>query len=409
MKLEDHYGALLGLVKPWIIKEIQLDVVRQKLDIYIEYDSKHYYCPVCKQPATGYDHLKEHIWRHLNVMQFETLIHCKVPRCECREHGVKSLEVPWHGTRGFTLMFVKFACEVLKATTTIKRGASLLGISWHQAFDIMQLSVENGLAKRALSENDVRAIGIDEKSFTPNEFATVVYSHDKKCVLAVKRGRSSLDASTALLGAIPQDLLSKVQAVTMDLSLSFAKAVNETLPCARIIADRFHITKLLNEALDKVRRTEVAELDRLKGKENPLKASRFLWLKNQDKLRDSERKRFDALINKDLKTASAWHLCEAFRRFFECRSSREAATYFRTWLRWVIKSELQPMRHVAKTLLAHLQKLLNYFTFNGLTNARAEGFNSKIQSIKAAARGFRNFEHFRIAILFYCGNLTHTI
>ena len=83
-----------------------------------------------------------------------------------------------------------------------------------------------------------------------------------------------------------------------------------------------------------------------------------------------------------------------------------------------MRSRLTKVKAVARTLKAHLLHLLTYFQ-HPISNALTEGFNSKIQAIKADARGFRRFENYRARILFFCGKLdlaphlqsasTHTI
>ncbi len=407
MNIEDHYGMLLGIAHPWRVTKVELGLTSQKVDIYVTYSSSEWMCPVCGAKAQGYDHLKEQTWRHLDVMQFETLIHCRLPRCQCPEHGVKTIKAPWESRRGFTVMFEAFAVQVLQAAGTVQQGAKLLRISWHQAFAIMQRAVEEGLKRRNLEKADVAAIGMDEKSFLRGQdYATIVYSHNCHCVFSVERGRSAEIGAKAIQQAIPETLRDDVKAVTMDFSAPYAKAVHEELPKARIVADRFHVSKLLGEAVDTVRRREALMLE--KQHNDILKDTRMLWLKYQRRLKEDEIAKFDALINKDLKTAEAWHLKEAFKHFFASSTTVEASRYFDVWLSWVCKSQLRPMRKVAKTFLCHLQKLLNDISVGHLTNALAEGFNSKIQAIKAAARGFRNFNNYRTSILFYCGRLPFT-
>ncbi len=407
MNIEEHYGMLLGITDPWRVTKVDLGLMAQKVDIYVEYSSRVWTCPICGAKAKGYDHLKEQIWRHLDVMQFETLIHCRLPRCYCQEHGVKTLKAPWENGRGFTIMFEAFAVQVLQAAGSIQQGAKLLRISWRQAFAIMKRAVDDGLKNRNLEKCDVTAIGIDEKSFLRGQdYATIVYSHNRRCVFSVERGRSSEVGAKAIQSAIPETLKENVKAVTMDFSAPYAKAVREELPNARIIADKFHAFKHLSDAVDKVRRQEAVILE--KQHNDVLKDTRMLWLKDQRRLSEKEIARFDALINRDLKTAEAWHLKEAFKRFFSSNSSLDASRYFDVWLSWVCKSRLKPMLAVAKTFLSHLQELLNYVSVGHLTNALAEGFNSKIQAIKSAARGFRNFDNYRTSILFYCGRLSFT-
>ena len=113
---------------------------------------------------------------------------------------------------------------------------------------------------------------------------------------------------------------------------------------------------------------------------------------------------FESLKDLELKTSRAWAIKEQFRWFWEYRYAGNAAKFFRKWYSWASRCQLQPMVKVAKTLHNHLDNMLTYFRHR-ITNAMSEGFNSKIQSIKSAARGFRGFQNYRTRILFYCGDL----
>ena len=107
----------------------------------------------------------------------------------------------------------------------------------------------------------------------------------------------------------------------------------------------------------------------------------------------------------ELKVGRAWSIKEMFRHFWTYRYRGAAISFFKRWYFWATHSKLQPVMKMAKTLQRHLEGMLSYLKHH-ITNAVTEGLNSKIQSIKANARGFRNFEHYRIAILFHCGRLS---
>jgi transposase len=134
------------------------------------------------------------------------------------------------------------------------------------------------------------------------------------------------------------------------------------------------------------------------------KGMKHVFLFNPENLPESRAAQFEELKNADLKTSRAWAMKENFREFWKCATWREAKDYFKKWKRWVMKSKLPEMKKVAKMLAKHLEGLLN-FTFYPITNAVSEVFNSKIQSLKADARGFRNFLNYRTRILFFCGGL----
>jgi transposase len=188
----------------------------------------------------------------------------------------------------------------------------------------------------------------------------------------------------------------------MDMSQAYESSVREYAPQAEIVFDRFHISKHLNEAVDKVRREEHREL--LRRGDTRLKGSRQLWLFNPEKL-DSEREaESNALQKQQLRTSRAWGLKDYFRCFWEESDAVAGREFFEHWYSWAIRSRLQPMKRVARMLKTRVDRILTWFRHR-ISNATAEGFNSRIQSIKSAARGFRAFNNYRLRILFYCGKL----
>jgi len=168
------------------------------------------------------------------------------------------------------------------------------------------------------------------------------------------------------------------------------------------VHDRFHISKHLNEAVDKVRRQENKDL--VKEGDERLKGTKHSWLFNPENMSEERWIDFDALKEQELKTSRAWAIKEQFRWFWEYSYAGNARKFFNRWYGWATRSQLKPIIKVAKMLKKHLENTLTYFR-HGITNAMSEGFNSRIQSIKSQARGFRAFANYRTRILFYCGKL----
>ena len=187
-----------------------------------------------------------------------------------------------------------------------------------------------------------------------------------------------------------------------DFWRAFSNSTREQAPQAEIVHDRFHVSQYLVEAVDLVRRKENKSL-RKEG-DDSLVGTRQLWLFNLDNLPGDEQQRLSELQRSALKTGRAWGIKEMFREFWEYRSGAWAAKFFDRWYAWAIRSRLDPIKKVAVMLKKHLAGLLAYFRHR-ITNARNEGFNSRVQSIKSAARGFRSFDNYRTRILFYCGKL----
>ena len=212
-------------------------------------------------------------------------------------------------------------------------------------------------------------------------------------------------------GALAGELIEKaltprqremVCGVAIDMSAPYAKAIGEKLPDADIVYDRFHVQKQLNEAVDAVRRQENARL--LKAKDRRLAKTKYLWLAGLEHLSDEAVARREDLLRMSLSTGKAWGLKEMFSCFWRSRDKDFAAANFDFWHAQVLRSGLRSMIKAAATLKRHLGGLLAWFDCR-IDNAMSEGYNSVIQALKSAARGFRNFENYRIAILFHSGKL----
>jgi transposase len=401
--LEQHYGRLLGLEEPWVVEAVNLELAAQRVEIRLraQVNSRELSCPECGKGSALYDHAPERRWRHLDTMQFETLLVARSPRVNCPEHGVKTIEVPWAGKHSrFTLMFEAFAIRVLQASETVQSGAGLLRLDWHSAHQIMERAVERGLQRRKVET--VRLVGIDEKSFgRGQDYVSLMSDLEQSRILDVVPGRTA-EACQALWTGLGSEQSHKVEAVSIDMWQPYLRTTAQQALQAQIVHDKFHVANHLNEAVDRVRRAENRQLH--SEGSALLSGTKYVWLKNPENWHEADRLMFQALRSSGCKVARAWQIKELFREFWSCFNPTEAESFFDGWYSWAIRCRLAPVKDVARMLKAHLENLLTYFT-HAISNAMTEGFNSKIQSLKHAARGFRTFANFRIRILFFCGRL----
>lgn len=402
------FEQMLGLHAPWRVKEVELDMKGQKVVVVVEVTAGTEWGEEGQQLAVhGWE---EREWRHLDTMQFETIIRSRVPRVRRPKFGedgepcgweTEMVRVPWAGARSrWTLQFEAWALKVLLSSESVQAACRLLRLNWESAHMVMQRAVDRGLERRRLE--DVEYVGIDEKSFgRGQDFGTLCNDLNRGRVLEVTRGRTSESACEAL-GCLGAEQARKVKAACLDMSAAYEKALVLTLPWALRVYDRFHVSKLLGEAVDKVRRAEHKEISR--HGEETLKGSRYDWLRDPAKLSHQGLERLNQLLAADLKTGKAYGYRINFYEFWSCRDRDEGKLFFKTWHRSAVRSRLRPITTVAKTLKSHLDGLLNYF-HHRITNAMSEGLNSSVQKLKATARGFRNFDNFRTRILFFLGQL----
>lgn len=398
MKELPIFTAALGLEAPWYIKEVSFEGKGKdkKLHIYLdherrvkfEYDSKKY--PV-------YDH-QERTWKHLNFFQHECQLHARVPRVKTEEGSVRLIDLPWSKPgSSFTLLFELDVLELMNGGMSGSAVGRRLGIGSKRVFGIVRRYVSYALATQSLA--DVKKLSADETSSKKgHNYLTILADRVAKKVVGVAVGKDKEAFAHALLDMEVRGAdRKKVKAVTMDMSRSYISAVDEFLPDADIVFDRFHIRKKLNEAVDEIRRTEQREYDELKR-------SRYLWLKNHSKLSEEQRDRISYLGNAYPNIGKAYRLKELFKKVMDDAYYDQRITPLNQWIKIAWKSELKPIQKFIDMLRNHWYGVKAYFK-RLATNAYAERINLKIQEIKRIAKGYRNIHNFTIMIYFHLGGL----
>lgn len=402
MKTTEHYRQLLGLTDRWDVESVDLNLDARRVDIYLAYISSDVFCAKCSGSCQLYDHAPERQWRHLDTMQFTTVIHARVPRGNCPDHGVLNTAIPWAGPHSrFTLLFEAFAVAVLQHSRSISDACRILHLGWEPAQAIMKAAVRRGLERRDADE--IPWVGLDEKSFKKgHEYISVMHDIEGGRVIDVVEGRSHEAANELIDKALNPFQREMVCGAAMDMSAPYEKAVREKLVNADIVFDKYHIAANLSGAVDRVRRSEHAKL--LKKGDRRLANTKYLWLKKLEHMSPETLEAFNDLRAQSLNVSKAWAIKDLFEAFWNRRDKDFARSFFERWYNEAAKLRLPPITNVAKMLKKRLENILTYYDCF-ITNAMAEGFNSKIQSIKANARGFKNFENYRTAILFFCGRL----
>lgn len=405
MQDRELYQQILGLKEPWTVSQVSLSLQQQQVDVFVEHPAgTKFCCPDCDQSLACYDHTPERQWRHLDSCQFKTILHASLPRVECPTHGVKQVNVPWaeKGSR-FTILFERFAIEVLLATQNVKGAMGLLRTKWDQTWAIVQRAVARGQARK--QDVPLPHVGIDEKAFLKGQnYITLVYDLDHSTVEAISDGNDA-EAGFEALSSLSETQLQSIEAIAMDMSPAYVKAAKQAIPLAetKIVHDRFHIMQMATKAVDKVRRTEHRNL--LKEGDDRLSQTKYVWLTSHENLSEKQQSLFEATFDLQLKTGKAWAFKEMLRDLWGQDTAATATTFFQSWYQRVIHSKLEPMKTVARSIKERLVNVVSYCTHR-ITNGVAEGMNSKIMSIKRRVGGFRNRNNFKTAIFFYCGGLS---
>lgn len=403
MEDTELYTMLLGIRTPWRVTKVLVDMTVERVDVWVEETpGMKCTCAVCKHVAPVYDHTEEQVWRHLDTCQCQTFLHARLPRTNCPADGVKQIVAPWGKRRSqFTLWFERRVIDTLREcdVTGVTR---LMGTSWDETWGVMTRAVMRGLARK---EKRVCArIGIDEKSLGKgHHYESIVCDLDRGTVEYVVDDRTQASLES-YYQQFTREELAAIEAIAMDMWDPYVAATRAAVPDAdhKIVFDRYHATTQVTKAVDKVRRGEhkvLAQQGDLR-----LKGTKYLWLRNEENVPAWRREEFDGVKHAELKTSRAWAIKESLRVFWNYAYAKCAGKYFKAWYFWATHSRLAPMIEAAKTLKRHLANIMTYFTHR-ITNATSEGINSKIQTLKLMACGYRNREHYKMAIYFHCGGL----
>lgn len=397
----DFHRRVLELPSPWLVASVDLGMKDKSVLIEVAYPSGTLvHCPECGKLCSVKDKRKKK-WRHLSLMQLQTFVECDVPRADCDEHGIHQILVPWAEPNGrFTLAFEDFGIQLIQACSNLTAAAALLGISWDGVQAIQRRGVERGKLRQ--KQEAIAFLGVDEKSFlSHHRYATVLSDLKESKVVEVVQGRDEEATRRAFAALVPEQK-EQVKAVAADFWEPYRKVVSEELKNAVLVHDRYHVSTYLNKAVDKVRKRE--HWERKSEGDDRLTGTKYLWLTHPKNWTDIQKAQYRELKADALKVGRAFAIKEHFRVFWSYFNRKSAEDFHKQWHYWATHSRLKPMIEAARTIQRHMKNICNYFRYR-ISNAVAEGLNSKIQIIKSAARGFRNFENFRIAILFHCGGL----
>ena len=350
---------LLRLERPWTVQRVDLDAEAETIVLVLGHRSNaRFRCPECGAVVPLYDHIPVRRWRHLDHGSWMTWLETRLPRVSCLFHGIRRVGVPWalEGSR-FSLAFEKHAIDTLLETDVL--GATrLLRISWDEAWGIMERAVQRGL--QAKKQRILPHLGIDEKAIAKGHtYLTLVSDLDRGTVefIADDRKKSSLDAYYEGLTVRQK---AGIQAVAMDMWDPFIRSTRQNLPrwWAKIVYDRYHIMKHMNEAVDKVRKTEHRRLQ-AEG-DDTLQRTKYLWLYAEENLPEPHQKWFARLKAMHLQTGRAWAIKESLRHLWSYQRKGWARRFWKKWHFWATHSRLRPVilvAHAAKPLEWHLELL----------------------------------------------------
>jgi len=359
-------------------------------------------CPICGRRGEIKSILREaRTWRDVRVGLW-TVIFLYCPKeIICPTHGRVQEEIPWAAPHARATFRVEYLVLVYSKLMTQKAAADLLAMPTSTFSDLLHRTIarlRDGHRIRGL-----KAIGIDEVSYRKgHKYVTVVYDLERGCVVWVGKGKARATINHFFKTELSDYQRKHIECASCDTSATFIGAIEHHCPNAKLVLDRFHIVKALNEAVDEVRKEQWREAT--KDERKALKGLRWLLFKHP-----SNRTPEDELLLEQLKKGNrriyrACVLKDEFDLFWDFEDTAKAATFLATWGTAALRSRLPPLRKFVKTLRKHLGNIIT-FVETRLTNAVAEGLNRIIGMIRNRASGFLTVEAFADLIYLVIGDV----
>jgi len=403
MTQKDLFAKALMVEKPWFVHEISFDQNVGKLEIWIDFErgSSFYY----EDKELGIEgHFKaydttEKTWRHLNFFQYQCYLHAWIPRVDLGNGKVRQVQAPWEGhAAGFTLLFEALILELVKVMP-VHQVCQLFDVYDNKLWKMIKTYTTKARAEEDYS--GVKVIGVDETSARKgHDYVSLFVDLEEKRTIYVTEGKDQTVVQDFVTDFVahngqPED----IEQVSCDMSHSFIKGVEDNLPNAAIVFDRFHVTKVINEAVDKVRKAEVVN--------NPiLKSSKYIFLKNRENLTENQKQRLEGirLSGLNLKSMKALNIREAFQQIYQAPTPEIFDKLLRKWYFWATHSRIEPIKEAAYTIQRHWDGIVNWIDYK-ISNGILEGFNSIFQAAKAKARGYRRTDTIKAIIYLLTGKL----
>lgn len=395
--IEVAFREVLSVQLPWQIKEVQLYHKTRVVEVFISYArGSNFSCPECGRLCKAHDSVT-HRWRYLDFLDYRCYITMDIPRTKCEDHGVRTLqETPWGRMGSHYSFVVEQQIMKLSAEMTMSALSKHIGEPDSNLWRVFKYYVYKAI-ETELDLSMIKRVAVDEKSQKRGHVYVTIFSDlDTGHVIYVTEGRKKdvfgeFRTWLTARGGDPES----IELFSMDMSVSYKAGRAEYFEAADEVYDRFHIKKALNEAVDKVRRGEVKHSDELKK-------TKYIWLMNPQRLTTYQEDRLnDFLRESTLQTANAYQMKIAFDQIWQVHPSTSEQV-LNAWITNAIESGIKPILSFVKTVQNNFKGIVNSIR-SGITNAVAEGLNSKIQMAKSRARGFRNIDNFK-TMIYFLGN-----
>jgi transposase len=362
-------------------------------------------CSGCDTVGPGYDRLPERQFEFVPLWGILIYFVYAMRRVDCPQCGVKVEKVPWcDGKNQLTTTYRWFLAGWAKRLSW-QGVADAFHTTWENVYRSVRHAVLWGLVHRNL--DGIQAIGVDEIQWQRgHRYLTLVYQIEDgmKRLLWVAQDRTE-ESLRGFFQILRDTTRQGIRFVCSDMCQAYLNVIAEQANRAIHVLDRFHIMKMMNEAIDEVRRSEVRRLA-ADGYEPILKNSRWCLLKRPENLTQQQTVKLSELLQYNLQSIRARLLREDFQRFWEYTSPGWAVKFLDQWCTRTMRSKIEPMKKVARSLRNHRELILNWFRAKGsISNGTVEGLNNNAKLTTRKAYGFRTYNGVETALYHTLGNL----
>jgi transposase len=363
-------------------------------------------CSGCGQRSSGYD--TQDTARRFDFVplwMIPVVLIYTMRRVNCPTCGVKVERVPWaEGKSRLTIEYQWFLAGWARRMSW-KEVAECFAVSWDHVYNAVKHAVSWGLEHRSLE--DIESIGVDEVQWKRgHKYQTLVYQIDEgaKRLLWIGPDRT-MKTLLRFFRFLGKDRSARLQFVCSDMWQAYLKVIAKRAPQAIHVLDRFHVMQKMSQAIDKVRAAEVKQL-KDDGCEPLLTGSRWLLLKRPENLSEKQAVKLSVLLEYNLKSVRSHLMKEDFQQFWTYTSPAWAGKFLDRWCTRAMRSKIDPMKAMAKTLRTKRALLLNWFHADGaLSSGVVEGFNNKLKLITRKSYGFRTQKAYETALYHNLGAL----
>lgn len=363
-------------------------------------------CSGCGRPGPTYDHLKDtRSFEFVPLWGLPVFFLYRMRRVSCDLCGVKVEAVPWADGKGhLTKSYMHFLATWARRLSW-KEVAEIFSTNWSSVYRSVKFIVEWGLANRSLE--GITAIGVDEILWRRgHKYLTLVYQIDEgmRRLLWIGKDRTA-ESLLGFFTMLGEERTKCIKFICSDMWRPYIDVIAEKANAAVHILDRFHIMQKFNKAIDEVRAGEARRLKE-DGYEPVLKHSRWCFLKRPENLTDRQTVKLKELLRYNLKSVRAYLLREEFQRFWKYRSVAWARRFFKEWSSRAMRSKIEPIKKVVRTLRNHEELIFNWFEAKGAISAGiVEGLNNKVKLTMRKSYGFRGENVAQVALYHTLGKL----